>query len=72
MTNLQIIVLCILTMSCSSTSDKIQNLQYSKDHRTGLCFASRNLHINTAVMANVPCTPEVEKLIQAEGSVNTN
>lgn len=33
---------------------------YAKDPRTGLCFAA----IQSAGYANVPCTPEVEELIE--------
>ena len=42
----------------------IKQIIYSKDSRTGLCYASMSLGSNWAVLTNVPCTPEVEKLIQ--------
>ncbi len=44
------------------------NVVYSKDDRTGLCFASvtSTTHAGYQVVSitNVPCTPEVEKLVQ--------
>ena len=39
------------------------NLHYNKDYKTGLCFAHYQLKYNTGVLTNVPCTPEVEKLL---------
>jgi len=36
---------------------------YIKDKRTNLCFLTTGLRTDYAVLANVPCTPEVEKEI---------
>lgn len=41
----------------------IQRIVYLKDMQTGLCFASTSLTGNDKNLTNVPCTPEVEKLI---------
>lgn len=44
----------------------VESIRYCKDIRTGLCFAGCPVYANAynAVLANVPCTPEVEKLIK--------
>lgn len=42
----------------------IKTIYYKKDKRTGLCFASWGLGGNGGLLTNVPCTPEVEKLIK--------
>lgn len=39
-------------------------VEYCKDLRTGLCFAGCDLNSHSAVLALVPCTPEVEALIK--------
>lgn len=49
------------------TQREATTLEYYKDTRTNLCFV-RNVVTNSNgfsdnVFANVPCTPEVEKLI---------
>lgn len=41
----------------------IQNLTYIKDKKSGLCFAASGLGYPYAVLTNIPCTPEVEKLV---------
>lgn len=38
-------------------------LIYTKDARTNLCFAAFGVKYANALMTNVPCTEEVEKLI---------
>lgn len=35
---------------------------YLKDTKTDLCFAAKNLRSYSALLTNVPCTPEVEKI----------
>jgi|WetSurMetagenome_2_1015567.scaffolds.fasta_scaffold1278228_2 hypothetical protein len=60
------LVLCLFGMGCVTASEASQELHYSKDHRTKLCFASRSINGNNAVMTNVPCTPDVEILIEVE------
>lgn len=51
----------VLTMlfSCVSTHDRLSYVIYFKDVRTNLCFASMALGYDSAVLSNVPCTPEV-------------
>ena len=49
-------------------SQEAQHVTYLKDGRTGLCFATSYVSeypFGTAtIFANVPCSPEVEKLIK--------
>lgn len=44
-----------------------QNIAYSKDERTGLCYASVSsmsyAGYNVISITNVPCSPAVEKLL---------
>jgi hypothetical protein len=40
------------------------SILYGKDKRTNLCYAYYNLESNSSLFTNVPCTPEVEKLIK--------
>ncbi len=66
-----IIAICLFTIGCPNeqaqhdrqvqTANKIS---YWKDSRTNICFASLNLGWDSATMASVPCTPEVERLIK--------
>lgn len=61
---------CIGPSSITETKQKVQELEYYKDSRTELCFV-RNYVINSNgfsdnVFANVPCTSEVEKLINTK------
>lgn len=50
--------------------DEVNKIRYFKDSRTNLCFALSTftgggaLPQNESVFSNVPCTPEVEKLIK--------
>lgn len=55
--------IAMIVTACANTHEMSQELIYSKDNRTNLCFASRNLLQNNAIMTNVPCTPEVLFLI---------
>lgn len=47
--------------------ESAQKIQYVKDNRTGLCFVYNGVNnghgFTQDVYANVPCTPEVEKLL---------
>lgn len=50
-----------------SDAQKAQRLIYVKDNRTNLCFV-RSYVMNSSmgsydIYANVPCTPEVERLL---------
>lgn len=48
-----------------SRAESANRILYVKDTRTGLCFVSNEIltDINSIVLTNVPCTPEVEKLL---------
>ena len=50
-----------------SEYERAQDLSYVKDERTNLCFVHnyvQNSNLGTYhIFVNVPCTPEVEKLI---------
>jgi hypothetical protein len=53
-----------------SAEDRVTNITYIKDSRTGLCFAENIFQNGTSlfneyIYVNVPCTPAVEKLIHA-------
>lgn len=65
----------LLLCACNSPTNvkvyenkEVNNLSYYKDNQTGLCFISSTVHsypIGTdTIYSNVPCTPEVEKLIK--------
>jgi hypothetical protein len=54
----------LLTLACDSTGERIDRMKYFKDSKTDLCFAAQSLGFNNGVMTNVPCTPEVERLIK--------
>lgn len=50
-----------------TVSQEANNIEYTKDNRTGLCFVISHVGeypIGTAdIFNNVPCTSEVEKII---------
>lgn len=54
-----------LLMVCTAQDrrDIIQTVEYHRDSRTGLCYATYGLGMQNGTMTNVPCTPEVEKLL---------
>ena len=73
------ILLCLFLISCNEGSreefrkevfptvrEEAQRLTYVKDTRTNLCFVRNSVltDVNSVVFTNVPCTPEVEKLIR--------
>ncbi len=73
------ILLCLLLISCNEDSresfrkevfptahEEAQRIFYVKDNRTNLCFVRNSIltDVNSVVFTNVPCTPEVEKLIK--------
>lgn len=57
---------CIGPSGITETKQEVQTLEYYKDDRTGLCFVRNHVTNSNGfsdnVFANVPCTPEVEKL----------
>jgi hypothetical protein len=73
------ILLCLFLIGCSEGSreefrkevfptahEEAQRIFYVKDARTNLCFVRNSVltDVNSVVFTNVPCTPEVEKLIK--------
>jgi hypothetical protein len=71
------LLLCLFLLGCNESqreqvaptpSQEAQHVTYLKDNRTNLCFATSYVSeypFGTAtIFANVPCTPEVEKLIK--------
>lgn len=80
MKKLFVLMLLCLTCCCDETKEHakiidqqnfdmhsyIENVRYCKDIRTGLCFAGCPIYggAYNSVLTNVPCTPEVEKLIK--------
>lgn len=44
------------------SANHLKYVMYFKDTKTGLCFAGSHLEHYSAVLTNVPCTPEVEKV----------
>jgi hypothetical protein len=73
-----ILLLCFSLLACSEESrkkffpepdEKVQGITYVKDKRTGLCFVYNSVSGSAQggggdVYTNVPCSPEVEKLIK--------
>jgi hypothetical protein len=57
------LALAVVTVCCYTTNERAGWLLYAKDARTGLCFA---MSLNGAQVTNVPCTPEVERLLETE------
>lgn len=49
-----------------TVQEQANQLTYVKDNRTGLCFVYNTIFtdVNSKVLTNVPCTPEVERLIK--------
>jgi hypothetical protein len=58
-----LLVLVLFVASCGTNEEWALKLNYFKDSRTGLCFAERAWGMETGVVTNVPCTPEVERMI---------
>ena len=74
---LKLTIISLLLMACdepkTNNGEKLsptaQNVGYVKDERTGLCFVDNVVHDGyyglgfTHVYSNVPCSPEVERLL---------
>jgi hypothetical protein len=60
------IINSVLLIGChfSTSDEEVKQLEYYKDTRTGLCFVENVTYYGYDVFANVPCTPEVERLIK--------
>jgi PBP1b-binding outer membrane lipoprotein LpoB len=74
---LKVVIISLVLTGCSekamneafpSEYQRAQNLSYVKDERTNLCFVHnyvQNSSLGTYhIFTNVPCSPEVEKLIK--------
>jgi len=55
--------LLLLLVACNTPSEHAQYMSYGKDQRTNLCFVLYDRSVSW-----VPCTPEVEKAIQADAN----
>jgi len=75
----RLLFMCLLICHCDNgpyksyeqlqkerSQDQINTIIYYKDTRTNMCFAGTKELVNrySSLLTNVPCTPEVEKLIQ--------
>ena len=72
----KLLILCLLLLGCNeetrkqltpTVADEANQIRYYKDPRTNLCFATSYVSEypigQATIFANVPCSPEVEKLI---------
>ena len=57
-----VVIGAFLLVACNE-DESTQEFVYTKDRRTDLCFAWGHAGNGRVVMASVPCTPAVEKLI---------
>jgi hypothetical protein len=56
----------LLAVSCIDQQDRqdwTQQITYTRDNKTGLCFGSLFLGSQAGALTLVPCTPAVEALI---------
>ena len=60
---LKLTIISLLLCGCETTTETVTKLRYYKDDRTNLCFVQNRTYYGYDVFANVPCTPEVEKLV---------
>lgn len=61
--------LLVFLLGCeASAKEEVNSFSYYKDTRTNLCFVVSGINnghmVTYHVYSNVPCTPEVEKLIK--------
>jgi hypothetical protein len=60
-----LLLLCLL--GCApSNQHRAEMIIYTKDDRTGLCFASYGWGQDYGSFTNVPCSDDVMKQVQAE------
>ena len=58
-----LLIALLLVSACSQDSEMTtKRTVYTKDHRTGLCFANRGSGTRL-VVTHVPCSPEVLALV---------
>jgi hypothetical protein len=53
----------------SSAQKLSKELHYYKDSNTHLCFAAYHVGLQSTSITNVPCTPEVEKMVDMFSTV---
>lgn len=59
-----LVVLALGLMACESQQERLNTIQYMKDDRTHLCYATYWLGQTYGSLTNVPCSPEVEQAIR--------
>lgn len=57
-------IISLFLFGCSTPTEEINKIRYYKDIRTNLCFVENYTYAGHIVFANVPCSPEVERLIK--------
>lgn len=62
-----VLAVVLLTMACVDSHTEVNKINYFRDNHTGLCFAAYRLQSPNGLLTNVPCTPEVERLIKGGG-----
>lgn len=61
---LKVMITSLLFLAgCETSKETLNKITYYKDERTGLCFVDNVTYYGYDVFTNVPCTPEVEKVI---------
>lgn len=58
-----ILLLALAACEIETPSTKADSIVYVKDSRTDLCFVITHTYGGYSQFNNVPCTPEVERLI---------
>lgn len=58
------IAIGFMSVSCIDNNKAVNKINYWKDQRTGLCFAAFGMGTQSGLLTNVPCTPEVGRLIK--------
>ncbi len=61
-----VISLFLILLGCDTPRESAHKFVYTKDDRTGLCFALYAIGGNGGSMTYVPCTEEVEKQIKID------
>lgn len=58
------LAVALLAISCVNNHEEVNTLSYVRDNRKGFCFAAYRLTSSSGHLINVPCTAEVERLIE--------
>lgn len=64
---LMAMTISLLLAGCREPREEVEQIRYYKDSRTNLCFVVNRTYGDALVFTNVPCTPEVERLIDRNG-----